>query len=168
MNKLVQFLNNNTEIMTATIIAKTVVKLNKKDVATKSEANPYDTVYKIQTFTVKLNQPYSQAVNEQRITEGKDDDFTAQKRKMGGVDINKSIIDKDGQLYLKCIEQSVDGKPSYQHNNKPIEKALFERFQPPFSASASRQDLDEVVKYKNFKIESIQSVIVNGQVVYSI
>ena len=168
MNKLVQFLNNNTEIMTATVVAKTVVKLNKKDVALKSELNPYDTIYKIQTFTIQLNKPYSQAVNEQRVDEGKSDDFTAQKRKVGGVDINKSIIDKEGQLYLRGIELSINGSPTFEHKGQPIDKALFERFQPTQHYYASRQDLEQEVKVRLFKMESVQTVTINDQIVYSV
>lgn len=167
MNKLVEYFNNNQQVTDAIIIAKTVVKMNKKDVATKTEINPYDLIEKVQTYHVTVNKPYQESVQDQMIKEGVEGTFTAQKRKMGGKKINNCIIEKeDGQLYIQTILNKGDVNPTYYHKDQLIEKALFNRF-IPISSHSTRQPVENEVKVCTFKIENIVSVEINGQVVYT-
>lgn len=154
---IIKYFNENQQVTQAKIIAKTVVKLNKKDVATKTEHHEFNSdIYKIQQYIVELNKKYSEQVNEVRAQENKSQDFIAEKRKMGGVNINNCIIDKDGQLYITTILKST-GNTSYLYNNKQIEKSTFEKFLP-IKKDYNNQGIDNKVIVNTFKLENIVEI----------
>lgn len=154
---IIKYFNENQQVINAKIIAKTVVKLNKKDVLTKTEHHDFNSdIYKIQQYNVELNKKYSEQVNEVRAEENKSQDFIAEKRKMGGVNINNCIIDKEGQLYITTILKST-GQKSYMYNNEVVEKELFERF-VPIKKEYNNQGVDNKVIVNTFKLENIVEI----------
>ncbi len=147
----------------ATIVTKTLLKMNKKDVATKSQPNPYSAVWKIQTKHVVLNPKYEQAVNEQRAVEEKTEDFEAKQRKWG-VPVGPGLLMKDGAFYLKMIVESTETplyalvQPDSTDISTMIEYDLLKPF-VPVSSSPSSQGVDDAVKFITTKMENVLHIL---------
>lgn len=156
LSTVLQVIDNPTE---ATIVTKTLLKMNKKDVATKSKPNPYGNVWKIQTKRVVLNPKYEQAVNEQRAVEDKSEDFVAKERKWG-VPIGSGMLMKDGSFYLKMIVKSVENALYAFVQTDPndvshlVDYELLRPFVPGQSAPKS-QGVDEAVKFCSVGMENV-------------
>jgi len=112
-----------------------------------------------------LNKNYGEVVNEKRVEENKEDDFKSENRKMGGVNVNRAIIDKEGQLYLTSILIST-GPKKYEYLNKEIEKSTFERFVPIKKTYNTNQGLDNQVIVNTFKLENIVELEIEGVMKY--
>jgi hypothetical protein len=133
---------------------KTLVKMNKKDVETKTIVNPYEKIYKISSVLVTLNSNYEKRVNDERSAEDKDADFKAQEMKYGKM-VGNALLENKDQLYIKCIEEEKIGKSKYfTDTDEEISYSEFEKFIPVKKSSGS-QNLGNEVKVRNFKIESI-------------
>lgn len=107
---------------------------------------------------------YKQAVNQQRIAENKDPNFTPQPRKWG-TKIAEFIIEHNGQHYLsvainKCFATW------YEMNGEIIDiKDIKEHLQSSElkKSTTSRQGLDKPIQYRDIKINSIEELIVDGK-----
>ena len=153
-SELVRFFNDNQSAVKGNIVTRTPVKMNKKDVATKSIENPNGAVYKVQTINVELNAEYEIKVNTARMLEGKEQDFEVEARKWG-VHNNKSIIEKNGQLYLQVIEGDRIGSPVYEtEDGVEVKYDDLKPFIPAYNASA-KQGLEDEVKVRTFKLENV-------------
>ena len=153
-SELVKFFYANTQAMRGNIVTRTPVKMNKKDVATKSIENPHGAIYKVQTINVELNPKYEMQVNTARMLEGKEQDFEAEARKWG-VHVNGGIIEKNGQLYLNTIEESRIGEAVYEtENGVEVSYNDLRAFIPAYK-SAPKQGLDGDVKVRTFKLENV-------------
>lgn len=151
---LVRFFNDNQSAVKGNIVTRTPVKMNKKDVATKTIENPNGAVYKVQTINVELNAEYEIKVNTARMLEGKEQDFEVEARKWG-VHNNKSIIEKNGQLYLQVIEGDRIGSPVYETEaGVEVKYDDLKPFIPAYNASA-KQGLETDVKVRTFKLENV-------------
>lgn len=141
----------NTQVLLTT---KTVVKMNKKDVATKTIPNPFtEAVYKLTTTRVTLNASYEDRVNESRTVEGKDNDFKA--TVSYGKMVGNALLENNDTLYIKCIEEEKIGKSFYINGQaEVIQYADLAPFMPVKKPSTT-QDLDTEVKARNYKVESI-------------
>jgi hypothetical protein len=160
LSTVLQAIDNPTD---ATIVTKTLLKMNKKDVATKSKPNPYNAVWKIQTKHVTLNPKYEQAVNEQRAAEEKSEDFVAKERKWG-VPIGNGMLMKDGSFYLKMIVNSVE-TPYYAlvqtdptDVSQMVDYDLLSPFVPVPSAPKT-QGVNEAVKFISVGMENVLHVV---------
>jgi len=160
-NDLVQFFNKFKSPVRATMITKTPVKMNKKDVATKSIENPFSIVYKLQTVVVELNGDYEQKVNDQRLLEDKDQDFKAQKNWF--TNVNNTIVQKDQQLYFKVIEVEKQSATYQLCNGAQVPYEDFAKFVPNRSPSP-KQDLDDEIKVRTYKIENVIGCNIDGKV----
>lgn len=157
--ELVEQLSQIKGEVSATLMSKTVFKLNKKDVATKSIANPFGTIYKIQMMDVELNTQYEEEVNARRMVEGNAQDFEAGALKWGKA-INNIVIEKDGNMYVKTVVIGKIGDSTYiDENGNTVQFADFAQFVPPYSGSAKQAVTDEV-KVRTFKISSISRLVV--------
>lgn len=157
---MTSFFAANTNKMTATLATKTVVKMNKKDVSTKTIANPHGTVYKIQRVHVELNGDYEKNVNQSRAVEEKEQDFVKGDLKWGQHKFGKAIIEKDGGLYLQTTELGKVGNVEYvDENGNPVEYSAIKPFMPVYKPSA-KQGLEDEVKIRTFKYESVLEVII--------
>ena len=164
---LVAFFNGYESECRAKLTICTPVKMNKKDVTTKTRANPHSTIYKLQTVVADLNINYEERVNDARMLEGQTDrTFSAEGRKWG-VHINKSIIEKDeGQFYLQYIEIGKDGKSAYElEDGTKIDYADFVDFVPSHSDS-SKQNLNDKVKIRTVKLENVIGINIDDKVEY--
>jgi hypothetical protein len=158
--KLVTYFQANQAKTRLTMVTKTTVKMNKKDVATKSVANPFKEIFKIQAVVVDVNADYEDKVNDQRVAEGEMPDFEKQNMVWGSHVGNSAIIENNGQLYLQTIEVSKLGDVQYiDGNGKVIEYSAIKPFIPNYTKPVS-QGLDNEVKVRSFKLTSIVEAVI--------
>ena len=155
---LVAFLLANTKAeFSAELTATTEVKLNKR-------GNPYTTVTKTKTTLVTINGDYQDAVNVQRVVESKQDDFTAMKP-VWGENLTKSLVKHNENFYLQVIENGQRGKTEYHdQDGNELKYSDFERYVPS-SSKSSRQDVNDDVIVKKYKIENINQLIIRTPLV---
>lgn len=152
MQNIIDAIKTLEEPTLARITTNTVVKLNKRDVATKTIANPYDEIRKVQVRIVELNPKYEKAVNAQREAEGKTADFESQERKWG-TNLGNGIVDKNGKLYVSVILKDTEST-SYLYQDAPIDKAEFVAYEP-VSKPSTNQGIEDVVMFMTFAAENI-------------
>jgi len=151
------FFAANTSPLTGVIMtAKTAVKLNKKDVATKTIPNPFGPIFKIYKAVVSINKDYEKDVNQNRAIEGKEQDFQKEGLKWGRHAYGKAIIEKDGGLYLQTIVEGYRGGSEYvDENGNPVDFEAIKPFMPVKKEEAPKQGLEDAVIVRTFKYESI-------------
>lgn len=160
--ELVDFFNHFKSPTRATIVSRTPVKMNKKDVATKQIANPFGEVFKVQTVVVDLNADYEQKVNDQRFIEGSAQTFEAEGRAWGK-HINNAIVEKTGRLYLHCIEVNKMGCPRYETaTGRDVDYNDLLPF-IPVRSSNTKQQLAEEVKVRDFSLPNIIGLNIDGK-----
>jgi len=157
---LVGFFNGIKSEQRATVVMRTPVKMKKT-------GNPYQEVFKVQTVVVDLNVSYEKKVNEERMIQNGDtsEPFKAQARKWG-IHVNKAIIEKEDKFYLSAIEVSKVGTTIYEHEGFPIDYTQIEPWIPSVSTSSGKQDLEEAVKYRSYKLDNILGLSIDGKVSY--
>ena len=164
-DQLIEFIGKLTGPTRAVLKSKTSVKLNKKDVETKSIPNPHGDVFKIQEIEVELNAKYEDAVNNARLMEGKEQDFAAGSARWGEF-LNNSVLRKDDGLYVKVIEIGKVGSPTYiTADGEILPEDAIAPFMPNKKGSV-KQDLEDQVKVKMFKVSSIREMRVGTKVKY--
>ena len=144
-----------TQPTLALVTTNTVAKLNKKDVETKTIANPYTEVRKISTMLVELAPKYEKAVNDQREAEGKEQNFEASDRKWG-TNLGNGIVDNNGKLYISMILKESKGT-MYMVDGKEIQKSDIEKFMPK-SKPSTNQGIENEVKFLTITAENIASL----------
>lgn len=139
---------------TVTLITRTAVKMNKKDVETKTIPNPFGEVFKISKVRVILNANYEERVNQERAEEGKEANFVAKEMRYGNM-VGNSLLENNGTLYVKTIELGRVGTSVYADANG--DEVVYEDIKPfvPVKKPSATQDLENEVKVRNFKLESI-------------
>lgn len=142
-----------TEESTLNLLTKTEVKLLKKD--KDGNKNLLPKIFKIATQKVVVNKSYEKAVNEQREKEGKSVDFVAEAAGWGG-EAKGATFEYNGAHYLKAILLESIGSTYQTEHGDAISVDEFKQF---FSTakSPSRQQVEEEVKVRKFKVESILS-----------
>lgn len=152
--ELIHFFNCNKMPVKGNIVTRTPVKMNKRDVATKSIANPHGAVYKVQTINVELNAQYETRVNTARMFEGKEQNFEVEDRKWGE-HVNASIVKHGEELYLSVVEESKVGSPVYEtENGIEVSYDDLKAFMPVPKAAA-KQDLTNEIKVRTFKLTNV-------------
>lgn len=164
---LVEFFNKYKSPAKVEVVAVTSQKMNKKDVATKTEANPFTSISKITNFEAEVNVDYEDRVNHQRIAEGKEMDFEAANARWG-TPISKAITEKDGKFYLKLIPGIRLNDTYYQdQDGKRVLQEEFIRFVPVSKPSGSgRQEVDQAVVFRTYKLDSIIGLTIPGIMEY--
>lgn len=164
-DQLIDFIGKLTGPTRAVLKSKTSVKLNKKDVETKSIPNPHGDVFKIQEVEVELNAKYEDAVNNARLLEGKQQDFKAGSARWGEF-LNNSVLRKDDGLYVKVIEIGKIGTPTYiTDDGEILSEDAIAPFMPVKKGSV-KQDVEDQVKVKMFKVSSIRELRIGTKVKY--
>ena len=144
---LVKYLLKLRSTQVATITAITDVRLNKN-------GNPYVGVRKVQRIKVEINNNYENKVNDGREVEGKRDDFEVAPLQWGE-HVSNAVIENGGKLYLQTIVLEKDSNPVYiDARGFPVSYEDIRPFFPPYRPNA-RQGLDEEVKVRTWKLESI-------------
>lgn len=159
--ELINELNKIDGLRRATIETQTSVKMNKKGVEDKTLVNEFGKVFKCQKITVELNSNYEQLVNIQRLVEGVEEDFKAEGLRWGKA-INNVVVEKDGQFYVKTIELERDENKVYiKEDGTVVDYADLKPFIPKYNGS-NKQQLEEQVNVRTFKISSILSMKIEG------
>lgn len=156
--ELVEILRNVKGPTPATVVAESVVKMNKK-------GNPYhNLVTKKQESNVFINFNYANSVNKRLVKEGKEADFVPSERVWGSRITGTPLVEHKGAYYVEAGFLTKNApKVSYTYDNKEVEKELFEDFLPK-SSSSSRQGLEEEVVMRTFKVESVLEMRFGGKV----
>lgn len=166
--ELVEFLTSYKSAKTATFVSKTVLKTNKKDVATKTTPNPYDKIYKVSVFNGEINFDYEDKVNDARLLEGKKQIFEAGEAVNGLEFISKALSFKDGGYYIKIIpEKSLLPSVYELETGEKVDYELIKPFVPVVKNNGSNQELDKPVVFRSFKLDSIIHVKIPGIMEYT-
>lgn len=163
---LIKFLSSYKSAKTATIVSKTELKMNKKDVATKQTPNPTPVAYKVSLFEADLNFDYEDKVNDARLLEGKEQTFEAKEAKWGEF-VSKSLNKKDDTYYLKVVPTKSLTKTTYEDaDGKKLEYSTLEPY-VPIKKEYAGQGLDTAVAFRAFKLDSIIHFKIPGVVEYT-
>lgn len=110
---------------------------------------------------------YERIVNNRRDKEGHLEEFTAAPRAWGEK-VDGLIVKKDSQDYVtfyfddRCTKTSV----KFLLDGKEVSKCEIQHLLPKEQDKSSRQELDNPITYRNYKVESITSITVDG-VIYT-
>lgn len=172
-NQLGEILAQIERAVPVTLVAKTVVPMNKSVAGDRKTPNPFhNKVYKTQESNVFVSMDYETAVNKRLIKEGKDADFEVSARTWGE-SIGKSPVimnEKNGVIsyYLQTFfVTSNKPKVSYEileddDTFRPADKSEFETYLKP--SRSSSQGLDNEIQVRSFKLENILEVRANGNI----
>lgn len=125
----------------------------------KVKANcPYN-ITKLSTVNGMAGFIYENSVNKQRIKEDKDPDFKAEPRRWG-IRIPKTpLVEHKGSFYLELKVQHSDSE--YFDGKKKISR---EEITPYLtSSSTDKQQLDKPVILRDYSLENIKELHMNGQ-----
>ena len=147
------------------IKTKTEVIMRKKDVATKTKANPYPVVFKLQELEVELNANYEDKVNDALVIEGKQNNFIAEGLPWGQA-VDNVLIKKDDQFYIKTIVIKPIGTQTFIcSDGRVLPKADLEPFLPIPTPGKSQGLKDEII-VRTFKLNSILEMDFDNKVKY--
>lgn len=152
--ELVRALMQLTSATPATFVAITDVKLNK--------SNPYfGRLQKKQRSNVFINFDYENSVNKALIKEGKTPDFKAKPRQWGNRIPNTPLILHKNVYYLEARFLKHEPHVEYFLDGDSIEKEMIENHLPP-ERNEAKHGLEEAIIIRDFKIDSIHEITVNG------
>lgn len=166
--ELIDFLKNFKSSKRVTMVTKTEVALNKKDVDTKTIPSPWakKPLYKVSILEGEINFDYEDRVNDQLLIEGKKPGFQAAEA-VWGQSLSKSLDFHNEMYYLKVIPEANLVDPTYEEaDGTKVLKEEFKAFVPK-SNSTSRQGTKEEVPYRKYKLSSIIHFKIPGIVEYT-
>lgn len=143
-----------------TILANTDARSLAKHRDTK-EANPYRGCRKIARVNGFINFTYENSVNNQRKREGLTPDFKAEERKWGSHEESDHvgcIVEHNGKFYLSIKGERVLER-YFEYDGKRVE--LDSGFLP--KPKPLNQGVDKEVVYRNYAIDSIKSIKIDGE-----
>lgn len=151
---MVTILKTATRNERVSLIASTIPTMSKKD-------NPYHgRIIQITSAVGTINWSYQDAVNEQRVKEGKMPDFVADERKWGtkvGV-----FIEHNNRLYLEVKIEKYSEIKYFDIEGVEISRDLVEQFFPVRKPSKTQNLYDEIV-LRDYEIGNIRSITFQGQ-----
>ena len=168
-DELIGFLLQYKSVAKVTIVSRTQVKMNKKDVATKTIANPFKEAWKVSMFEAEINSSYEDKVNDTLLVEGKAPVFEAKDAKWG-TSLSKSIDEQNGFHYLKVMPDKNTVPSTYEDSDG--KKLVYSDLEPwipvraPSTPDTNGQGTDATVQYRKYKIESIAYMKIPGVMEY--
>ncbi len=154
MSSIIEFIKGLTNETVIIIDTETEVKMNKKDVATKTIPNPYVGATKRSKQIVKVNPNYEREVNDQREEEGKARTFEAEDRKWG-TNLGNGIIEKNGGIYVSYIPVETI-ETEYFFNDEKIDYTVLKDF-VPVRKDTGNQGVEDVVKFRVIAVDNIKA-----------
>ncbi len=159
VSQLFEVLNEIKGAKFATIVTETEPKMKKT-------GNPFlnSNIIKKSEVNITLNFIYENSVNNQRKKEGNTEEFHAKPRQWGSRIPKTSFVIHKGSIY---VEAKINAKPKevrYFSNGKLMNEAQVELLKPflPTSNSSSRQEVEKEVIVRDFKLENIVELKLNG------
>lgn len=148
MEQLKQHLLNNNNEHILVLKIRTPVKLKKK-------GHSFGEIFKTQTISLIVNKSYTQAVNEQRVSEGENGNFVA--KQSWGKQLAPSLIEHEGTLYIQGIFRSYVSEATFEHEGQPILRAEFEKHMTATGGSNARQGIQQEVQVRKIKLCNVIS-----------
>ena len=155
--ELIQFFQNNKGSHPATLVTRTYPKLRKNC--------PYSNVVKESRINVIMGFSYQNSVNNQREREDRDTDFIPLPLKWGHHIVSLEgkplpVIEHKGETYLQVKVQKVLSS-TYLVDDKPIDESEISPYLPD-RKEGERQEVDNPVIVRTFKLDSIQVIYAKG------
>lgn len=157
---MIRFIDGAEEVEVE-FTAVTDPRLRKTSKYDRTERNPYDGIMKMTVNRGYLNGRYIDAVNEQRIKEGKKNDFESKPLPWGDKEVsNGSIINHPNGPKLMVIKVE-NLATEYIHNSDIVTKEELEPFISDRKKS-SRQGVEKDVVVRTFNVSSIRKIRVGA------
>lgn len=156
-SQLIGILAEQNKACPITITALTDAQAKKTD-------NPFGRIFKMSRVNGFTGFNYENSVNRQREREGNEKDFEAQARSWGER-INNCLVKKGEEYYLTIKVEKSLMKPVYMYYSNGLQiisRETVAKFLRP-AKSSPNQGLDREVIYRNYKLESIVKICINGQ-----
>jgi len=156
--KLREVLENTLGSTPITFVARTKVRMNKT-------GNPFVGAMKIARINGFINWSYERSVNRQRGREGVEEEFKALVRKWGERQKDRKgrllpfVLHKDKTYVEVKVQKSLGYE--YEFEGKPVPKEEIHKFMPKRKEGA-RQDVKRAVVLRDYALDSIQAVTVDG------
>jgi len=156
---LVQYIAGLRSTQVATLVAITDVKMRKT-------GNPYVAgVRKVQKIQVTVNDNYENKVNDVREAEDKPADFQVAPLQWGE-HVSNAVIEHNGQLYVQTLVVERDANPVYiDSNGNNVAYEAIKPYLPPYNP-ARRQQLDDEIKVRTWKLSSIYALWLGDKLIY--
>lgn len=151
-SQLVEVLRGLKTSTFARIISSTEPKVKK--------GCPYAGLKKISSALVNINYSYGNAVNNRRNKENREADFKSAPRIWGNKIPNTPLIENDGEYYLETRFMNAPKETIYVSNGNVVESEKVKPFLYATSSS-SRQQVENPVIVRNFKISNIVEIQIN-------
>jgi hypothetical protein len=144
-----------------TIVAKTIPRLYARHPIKKCP-NPFEgNIYKLSRVNGFVNWEYEKAVNEQRIRENKSPTFESLPRTWGKRLKGTPLVSHEGFYYLEVkVEKSIEYRYYSLNKNVKIPTTTIEPYL--VRSQSSRQGLDNPVVLRDYRIDHIVSVKLDG------
>jgi hypothetical protein len=157
LKQLTNVLKEVNRPIPATIVALSVVKMNKI-------GNPYHgKITKKQKANVFIKFDYQNSINKARIKESKEADFISKPRVWGIHVENTPLIEHKNEFYLEARFLNYGPKVEYFIDSiNPIKKSEFSNYLPTVKECSGRQELDDSVIMRDFKLSGILEITMNG------
>lgn len=160
--ELIERLMNTKGTTIVSIETKTTPRLLKTD-------NPYWNKENKQWHLTKLSRVngivgwiYSNSVNNQRVREGKEDNFQAEERKWGKRIQGTPLVDHKGNKYLELKVENKYKSVYLDDEGEVVDDSVVKQYESS-SSSKSRQGVEKEVVLRDYKIGSINTITMGGE-----
>lgn len=128
----------------------------------RKTGNPYaGRLVKQSKINGMINWYYENSVNNQREREGKKTDFEAKPRQWGKRVKGTPLVEHKGRYYLEVKVENTYGKTYIDDQGNVVNQEEIEEFL--YNSSSSRQGVEDKVILRDYKLDSIQSITMNGK-----
>lgn len=163
LEQLKQFINDGGKATHGKIVAVVEQKMLKRGNPLK-DAN----ITKLVTYMARLNNNYQNAVNNQRLREGKDDNFVSKENWFKTIfdSFNGSLVAKKSDencTYLKMIVNFATTHTYFVNGIEATAEQIETIKQFKQSSSAKNQNLDTEIIVRTIKTDNIISIKTGGQ-----
>ncbi len=138
------------------------------DARARKTGNPFLAILKLSKVNGTINANYENSVNRQLAREGKEQlTFTAKPRAWGQRIEGTPLVEHKGKYYLSILPRHAR-KPFFFGKTaegflKQVAKSAIESFLPPVRSSAEAQGVDKEVVTRDFSLESIGAIAIDGE-----
>lgn len=155
LTQLADFLRQHQDAMDMAIKVRSDLKLNAKDVATKTIPNPHKNSKFIRVTSIAgtINASYEDRVNTQQLAEGKKGEFKAQGLPWGTAD-GKNLVKHNGQTYIKFLVNTTTKQEIRDNHGRYFSANELAPFIPA-SSSNSHQGVKDEVKVRIVNLDNV-------------
>jgi hypothetical protein len=138
-----------------TIVAETDPRMNKR-------GNPYlGRVTKRSTVNGAIGWLYPSSVNRQREREDLQADFESHPRKWGERIKGTPFVEHKGSTYLELKVENVL-ETQYLLDGEPVDRSVIQEWLPKRKSEGQRQEVATPVICRDYKLDTIKSISMNG------